>query len=75
LIRRFLDDTGVWNEGDKLKSHVTNHLAQLFTSYEPTSDLGMLDSVHVRLSAATNDTLSGLFTTDVVNKALFVLGI
>jgi hypothetical protein len=34
----------------------------------------MLDSVHVRLSAATNDTLCGPFTADVVKKAIFGIG-
>jgi hypothetical protein len=40
LIRRLLDDTGVWKEGTDLNSHVVNYFTNLFTSEDTGNNAG-----------------------------------
>jgi hypothetical protein len=74
LIRRLLDDTGVWKEGTDLNSHVVNYFTNLFTSEDTGNNSGVLAAVHSRISSAMNDVLMAPYTAEEVKKALFSIG-
>jgi hypothetical protein len=50
LIRRLLDDTGVWKEGTQLNNHVVDYFTNLFTSEDTGNNAGVLEAVHSRVT-------------------------
>jgi hypothetical protein len=73
-LRRLLDDTGVWKEGEQLKSHVVDYFSQLFTAEDTDQVQEVIDAVHPRVTPAMNEALLALFSPEEVKKALFDIG-
>lgn len=74
LIKRLLDDTGVWKEGNELQGHIMSYFAQLFTSEPSERQASVLDKVPHKVSRAMNESLLAPFMHEEVKKALFSIG-
>jgi hypothetical protein len=73
-LKRLLDDTGVWKEGDQLHNHVVDYFSHLYTSEDTNNNQHVLDSVHPRVTTAMNEALLAPFSAVEVKKALFDIG-
>jgi hypothetical protein len=73
-LRKLLDDTGVWKEGEQLHAHVVDYFSHLFTSEDTGNVQGVLDTVHPRVTPAMNEMLTTPFSAEEVKKALFEIG-
>ena len=70
-IRRLLDDTGVWKQGNDLKEHIMGYFSNLFTSEVLYPNQEVLSLVRSRVTTEMNNALLAPYTVDDVRNALF----
>ena len=70
-IRRLLDDTSVWQQGNDVKEHIMGYFSHLFTSEVLYPNQEALSLVRSRVTTEMNNALLAPYTVDDVRKALF----
>ena len=74
ILKKLLDDTGVWRQDTELKDHITEYFKKLFTSEIEQPNQDVLSLVKRRVSTEMNNALLSPYTADDVRKALFDIG-